>query len=228
MSGHPDGTRQREQSERSVRNRDPRHHGRRAPARGRCEITRPLATVREKDRETAPTRQPWRLIARVAAATVFPFTLGTTHVLCICVTTARERRTPPAPVSPASTATSTTSTNRAGSLRTDPSLEQAGGLSSFERERRVWLIDVAARTLARAAASAMAPFAGGAKPRPAHPQSPRTYVWVRSRLLVQEHGSGSGSQMVVPRPLRRAAPQEPRDGEVEACSGRPQVLTRFG
>jgi len=49
------------------------------PALGFGETTRPFFTLAEKTLVTLPTEQCARLIARLAARTVLPFTLGTTH-----------------------------------------------------------------------------------------------------------------------------------------------------
>lgn len=51
----------------------------RLPGLGRCAITWPFLTVRDGLCVTLPSEQSWDLIARVAAATVLPFTFGTTH-----------------------------------------------------------------------------------------------------------------------------------------------------
>jgi hypothetical protein len=53
---------------------------RRSPARGFCEITRPVLTRAEKARVTRPTEQWRRTTVRFAAATVAPLTRGTTQI----------------------------------------------------------------------------------------------------------------------------------------------------
>ena len=49
------------------------------PGFGPCEITRPFFTLAENALVTFPTEQCAFLIARLAARSVLPFTLGTTH-----------------------------------------------------------------------------------------------------------------------------------------------------
>ena len=109
------------------------------PGFGFVEITRPFLTVAENALVTVPTEQCACLIARLAARSVLPFTLGTTHrtnlavaarsALIVSVQVPMPEQAPdqPANLDPAeAVAVSVTGTAAKGAEHVEPQLIPAG------------------------------------------------------------------------------------------------------